>query len=247
MTRNEERLAALRLVLVAMISGVLITLTQMRHGLPLAAAFLLAACTNVLSPEAPANPSATLVSETLLSPGATAKPSATPVSEVLLSPGHKLVLPLPASYGSRIKVRQLVTIEHNGNTMSFEVLLNIQPSAVNLVAVDPLGQRALTLNWDGVTLVVEKAPFLPNSLRPDCLLADLIAVYWPAPVVQRALAETGAEVEDHGHRRIIAAGGSELLKADYAWTAKSGLVGTMKYENLSWGYTVSVKSLEAKL
>ena len=139
-----------------------------------------------------------------------------------------------------------MTIELGGNSMSFEALLSIQPSEVSLVAVDPLGRRALTLNWDGTRLVVEKAPFLPDSVRPECLLADLIAVYWPAPVVQRALAATGAKVEDHGHRRIIAADGAELLKADYAWTAKSGLVGTMKYANLSWGYTVSVKSLEVK-
>ena len=176
-----------------------------------------------------------------------ANPSATSVSDVLLAPGHKLVLPPPATYGSRIKVRQLVTIEFAGNTMSLEVVLNIQPSAFNLVAVDPLGRRALTLNWDGTRLVSEKASFLPDSVRPECLLADLIAVYWPAPVVQRALAATGAKVEDHdGHRRIVAADGSELLTADYAWTAKSRLVGTMKYANLSWGYTVSVKSLEVK-
>ena len=102
------------------------------------------------------------------------------------------------------------------------------------------------MNWDGTRLVVEKAPFLPDAVRPDCLLADLIAVYWPAPVVQQALAATGAKVEDHGQRRIVAADGSELLNADYAWTAKSGLVGTMKYTNVAWGYTVSVKSLKAK-
>jgi hypothetical protein len=240
----RKRLATRWLILVVIRSGVLVT--KMRHGLPLAAAFALAGCGFVLSPEAPANPSATLVSEVLPSLEAPANPSTTLVSEVLLAPGHKLVLPQPATYGSRIKVRQLVTIEHGGNAMSFEVLLNIQPSEVNLVAVDPLGRRALTLNWDGARLAVEKATFLPGSIRPDCLLADLIAVYWPAPVVQRALAATGAKVEDQGHRRVIAAGGYELLKADYAWMAKSGLVGTMKYENLSWGYTVSVKSLEAK-
>lgn len=240
----RKRLSALWLVLVAIRSGVLVT--QMRHGLILAVALALAGCGLVLSPEAPANPSATLVSEVLPSPEVPANPSTTSVSEVLLAPGRKLVLPLPATYGARIKVRQLVTIEHGGNAMSFEALLNIQPSEVNLVAVDPFGRRVLTLNWDGARLVVEKAPFLPDNVRPDCLLADLIAVYWPASVVQRALAATGAEVEDHGRHRIIAAGGSEILKADYAWTTKSGLVGTMKYENLSWGYTVSVKSLEAK-
>jgi hypothetical protein len=199
-----------------------------------AAAFVLAGCGLGLSPE---------FTGLGLSPETPANPS---VSEAPLAPGHKLVLPPPATYGSRIKVRQLVTIELGGNSMSFEALLNIQPSEVSLVAVDPLGRRALTLNWNGARLVVEKAPFLPDSVRPEALLADLIAVYWPAPVVQRALAATGAKVEDHGHRRIIAADGTELLNADYAWTAKSRLVGTMKYANLSWGYTVSVKSLEVK-
>ncbi len=167
-------------------------------------------------------------------------------SEVRLAPDHKIILPPPATYGAPIKVRQLVTIEYGGKAMSLEALLSIQPSAVNLVALDPLGRRALTLNWDGARLEVEKAPFVPDSVRPDCLLADLIAVYWPAPLVRRALEASGAKVEDHGHHRIITADGSELLKADYAWTSKSGLVGTMKYENLSWGYTVSVKSVEVK-
>lgn len=240
---SKKCLAALWLVLAAIVSGVLVT--QMRHGLLLVAAFALTGCEHVLSLETQA--------EMLLSPETSANPSATSVTEAPLAPNHKLVLPPPATYGSRIKahgsrirVRQLVTIEHGGNAMSFEALLDIQPSEINLIAVDPLGRRALTLNWDGARLVVEKAPFVPDSVRPDCLLADLIAVYWPAPVVQQALAATGAKVEDHGHRRIIAADGAELLKADYAWTAKSSLVGTMKYANLSWGYTVSVKSLEVK-
>jgi hypothetical protein len=227
----RKRLAALWLFLLAIRSCVLVT--QLRYGPPLAAALVLGGCSFVLSPEA-----------LMLSSEAPPASSASLVSDVLLAPGHKLVLPLPATYGSRIKVRQLVTIEFAGNSMSLEVVLNIQPSAFNLVAVDPLGRRALTLNWDGTKLVSEKASFLPDSVRPDSLLADLIAVYWPAPVVQRALAATGAKVEDNGHRRIITAGGAELLTADYAWTAKSGLVGTMKYANLSWGYTVSVKSLK---
>jgi hypothetical protein len=122
----------------------------------------------------------------------------------------------------------------------------IQPNSVSLIAVDPLGQRVLTLNWDGTQLAVEKSPVLPDSVRPESLLADLIAVYWPAPAVQGALAASGAKVEDHGNRRIIAAGETQLLTADYAWTAKSRLAGTIKYANLSWGYKVSVKSVEAK-
>ena len=78
----RKRLSALWLVLVAIRSGVLVT--QMRHGLILAVALALAGCGLVLSPEAPANPSATLVSEVLPSPGAPANPSSTSVSEVLL-------------------------------------------------------------------------------------------------------------------------------------------------------------------
>ena len=84
---------------------------------------------------------------------------------MLLAPGHKLVLPPPATYGSRIKVQQLVTIEFAGNTMSLEVVLNIQPSAFNLVAVDPLA-HARYLELGRTRLVSEKASFLPDSVRP---------------------------------------------------------------------------------
>jgi hypothetical protein len=208
---------------------------RLRLALPLAAAFALAGCSFILSPES-----------LVLSADGTATSTTSLAPDVLLAPGYKLVLPQPASYGGRIRVRQLVTIEFAGTSVSLEVVLNIQPSAFNLVAVDPLGRRALTLNWDGAKLVSEKAAFLPDSFRPENLLADLIAVYWPAPVVQQALAATGAKVEDQGHRRIVAADGTELLNADYAWTTKSGLIGTVKYANLSWGYTVNVKSLGAK-
>ncbi len=231
---GKRRLAAFRLVLAGIASG--LVCKPLRLGLPLAAAFALAGCSFMMSAES-------ILASSSETP---ATPSDALVSEVLLAPGHKLVLPQPAAYGSRIKVRQLVTIEFAGNAMSLEVVLNIQPHAFNLVAVDPLGRRALTLNWDGTELVSEKASFLPDSVRPENMLADLIAVYWPAPVVQQALAATGAKVQDDGHHRSIADGDAELLTADYAWTAKSGLVGTMKYANLSWGYTVSVKSLEVK-
>lgn len=221
-----ERLAVIRLAAISILSRVFVA--PMRRALPVAAAFALAGCGFALPPEA------------------TASLAATSGKQVMLSPDFKLVLPMPGTFGSHVNVRQLVTIDYGGNATSFEALLKIQPSEISFVAIDPLGRRAMTLTWNGARLVVEKAPFVPESVRPDCLLADLIAVYWPAPALQRAMAGSGGKVEDTGHRRVITADGAELLKASYAWTAKARLVGTIHYTNLSWGYTVSVKSLELK-
>ena len=163
-----------------------------------------------------------------------------------IAPGQRLVLPRPADLGRRAEARQLVTLRHNGNILTFEARLSVTPERISLVAIDPLGRRALTVTWDGTAIAAETAPWLPDAVKPGSLLADLVAVYWPETVVRGALASAGGDVIAGPRTRVIRLGGATIFRAEYGWAQGAQWTGKLHYTNLAWGYEVDVQSLELK-
>jgi len=50
-----------------------------------------------------------------------------------------------------------------------------------------MGRRAVTITWTGQNVSAETAPWVPETLRPGSMLADIILIYWPEAAVRRAL------------------------------------------------------------
>ena len=162
----------------------------------------------------------------------------------LIAPGAYFVFPRPAAFGRSAEIQQVVSMRQGEKTISFEARLSIKPGALKFVAIDSLGRRALTLNWNGSRLAVEKAAWLPVAVRPDCLAADIVAVYWPRLSVRAGLANIGGSVNDSIRTRTIKVGQTKILAAEYGWNAGAPLTGTLHYKNFGWNYDVDVRSVE---
>jgi hypothetical protein len=163
----------------------------------------------------------------------------------LIGPGQRLNLPRPADLGRSTVVTQLITASGYGQTFVLEVNLSVTPERVTLVGLDGIGRRAITIAWTDHSVTAEIAPWVPETLRPGSMLADIIVIYWPEAVVRRAL-PAGGEVVQEARGRTIRINGADVLRVDYGWAQGARWNGTLRYSNLAWGYDIEVQSSEIR-
>jgi len=157
-----------------------------------------------------------------------------PTSErVAVARDISLTLPLPADLGRAIEATQLVTARRAGEVHVFEARLSVDRERLVLVGTDMLGRRAMTIEWRAGSVIVDKSAWVPDNLRPENVLADIVLIYWPDAVLARAV--HGAAVEsDPSGRRI---GNAIQVSWDGdPWT------GTARLVNASFEYELSVRS-----
>src|SRR3546814_7795605 len=68
-----------------------------------------------------------------------------------------------------------------------------------------MGQRVFTLDYDGSDLKTWRAPFAPDAIDPQRIVADLQFAYWPLPALKSAwqIGETQVIEPRPGLRRLI--------------------------------------------
>ncbi len=151
-----------------------------------------------------------------------------------------LTLPAPAALGRTVEAAQMVTVRHGGEVFAFQGQISVTPDRFLLVGIDLAGRRALTVAWDGRSVGAETAPWLPDSVHPGAMLADLVVLYWPEAAVRAGL-PPGARLDATPTGRTVTVNGRPVLQAELAgdpWNGRS------RYRNLAWGYEIDVESVE---
>ncbi len=127
------------------------------------------------------------------------------------APGQALELPAPGDLGRNVEWLQHIVVHHGADTFAFDGRISVTPQRFQLVGIDGLGRRALSINWDKSGKVeATRADWLPPQVKPGPMLADIILLYWPRDVVRRALRPSGASLQEVGRTRVVSIGGDEI-------------------------------------
>jgi hypothetical protein len=161
---------------------------------------------------------------------------------VRMAPGVFLRLPAAAALGRSVESAQLVRAEYGGERFVFEAHLSVTPQRLLMACVDLLGREALSLRWEGRILSAKTAPWLPDAIRPDNMLADLMLIAWPTDSLRVGLASSDAVLSEGPGWRSVSVAGSEMIRAEYA--SASPWNGAVTYRNLAWGYELDVQAVE---
>ena len=160
-----------------------------------------------------------------------------------IAPDLVLTLPSPAALGRRFDAAQLVVARYGGETYAFEARIAVTPDRFRLVCIDPLGRKAMSIDWTDAGIATDKAPWLPGGLSPENMLADIVLLYWPETVVRQALAQAGGTLADDAQGRSVRQSGVEIARADYqASAAGDRWNGWVTYRNIAWGYSLDIQS-----
>lgn len=133
------------------------------------------------------------------------------------------VTPLPASRG-----------ETNSPAKNLDALLEINPDQVQLAGF-ALGQRILTVSWDGQSLTSSRHALLPKEVDEQRVLRDVQLVYWPLATIQAALPAGWALSEESGVRTLTQ-GPHTIITIRYhaepRWAGQTELENTLEHYRL---------------
>lgn len=166
--------------------------------------------------------------------GCAAPPPPPPSGSVAVAPGVTLALPAPGDLGRDVDAVQMVSARHGADTWVFEGRLSVRLDELRLACLDGMGRRALTVTWAGGRLEVERAPWVPEDLRAENILADIVLLYWPEPVVRQAL--QGAALRQDGGQRGI----GDAIAISWAGDPWNG---SARLRNTAWDYELNVQSV----
>ncbi len=175
---------------------------------------------------------------------ACAAPALAPGEAVPIAAGVALRVPHPALLGQTITVEQRVLAGFPGGGLGFETLLALSPRGLQMVALDGMGRRAMTIDWRGKEPAIEAAPWLPALFRPENLLADLALIYWPTALLEPALRQAGVRLEEAPGLRRILSGDVEIAQAAYQGPGGQGQrwQGRVLFRNRAFSYSLDISS-----
>jgi hypothetical protein len=144
----------------------------------------------------------------------------------------------PASLGASISLQQHLTVERNGRTDQLDAALEIDSQQLNMVGL-ALGQRVLTLHYDGQTLQSWRHPMLPAQVRAEDVLGDMQLTLWPVEAIRQAL-PAGWKIAQQGLRRTLLLDDVPETVINYSNASPWG--GKVVLSNLRYHYRLTIES-----
>jgi hypothetical protein len=144
----------------------------------------------------------------------------------------------PAAAGARA-VSQVVRGVYGDRTITLQGALTLENNVLTLIGLTTLGQRAYTIRFDGDQVTTERAPFVPASIEPERLLADVQLAYWPLESLRTRWAAAGLEVsEPHPGTRRVRRGDRLIAEVHYA--SPDPWQGRLWLANFEFDYSLTI-------
>lgn len=147
----------------------------------------------------------------------------------------------PATLGASISLQQHLRVELGGRIDELETALEVDPDRLDLIGL-ALGQRILTLHYDGHQLRSWRHPSVPTQLRGEDVLEDLQLTLWPVDAIRQAL-PAGWSIEENGRRRTLLLDGMPVMVIDYSDEPR--WIGKIELANLRYQYRLTIQSVSS--
>ena len=145
----------------------------------------------------------------------------------------------PASLGESISLQQRLTVQRDGRIDQLDAALEVDEQSVHLIIL-MLGQRMLSLVFDGQAVETWRHPAVPAQLRAEDVLEDLQLTLWPADAIRSALPAQW-HIEERGLRRVLWFDTAPVIVIDYGGPLRWG--SSVELTNLRYGYRITIESV----
>jgi hypothetical protein len=191
-----------------------------------------------------ANRIASLLLGTILCGCASAPVSNTtlPDNVANLAPGLTCAIPPPSAAGGNVSAAQTIIVHFHDRTFSLQTQIQITPGRLDLVALDNMGRRAMTVSLQGSHIDYTRAQWFPVTVRPADILEDIAIVQWPADAIASSLSACGVTLTATANGRDVKSGNRDLVAVTYekgeGWNRGAHL------RNLAFGFSIDIQSVD---
>lgn len=148
----------------------------------------------------------------------------------------------PSSFLQTISLQQNVQVEQGGQTVDFDAVLEVSPTAVTLVGL-AYNQRVFTLRYDGRKLEETRSRMLPRAVQAADVLSDLQLALWPAEAVRAALPAGWKLSDSTGHRELAE---NDSVRTSITFDSIPRWAGTITLHNRQYNYRLVIRSAVAQ-
>ncbi len=147
----------------------------------------------------------------------------------------------PDTLGGSRDTQQILRAAFGEREVTLRSVVRASPERIEMVVLTALGQRAMSLEWNGHDWKVETAPLVPSALHPEWLVADVQLALWPLATLQAVYKPAGWDVTEPGGgvRRLRHDG---KLVAEVAYADADPWRGRYWISNFRYGYALSVQA-----
>lgn len=152
-----------------------------------------------------------------------------------------LFLLKPADAGFSATLTQVLTVS-KGVSASVDVMavVEISPESVKLAALGPMGNRVLSLEWDGKKLKQERDLTLPKEFPAELILRDMMLAYWSEASLREAL-PSHWDLRIDKHRREFFKNGNSVIAITYFGDP---FKDPIDFEHKALGYKLHIRQVD---
>jgi hypothetical protein len=144
----------------------------------------------------------------------------------------------PATLGATRSVQQVLHATFGDQELVINSVVTATPTNLQVIAVNAVGLRLFSVDYDGKTVKAERAPGLPEQLAPERILADLQLACWPLKALQDAARGSEWQVgESTGGTRWLRH--KDKLIAEVRYTGGDPWQSRMSLSNYQYGYVLA--------
>ena len=138
----------------------------------------------------------------------------------------------PGSLQQTRQVAQVLRGEYADTSFSLRSVVTVDAQQLSVIGLTSMGLRAFTLKYDGLELIEERVPQVPDVLKSRQLINDLQLAFWPLSALQQAWQVVGGEVsEPYPGTRRLKHEGVLLAEVNYAGDPWSGRVWLRHFDH----------------
>jgi len=152
-----------------------------------------------------------------------------------------LFLLKPAEAGFSATLTQVISVSKAGSSVEVMAVVEISPESVKLAALGPMGNRVLSLVWDGKKLIQELDPSLSKDFPATLTLRDMMLAYWSQEAVSKALPARWAMKLSPGKREFFK-DGNEVILISYSGDP---FKDPIDFEHKALGYKLRIRQVAA--
>jgi hypothetical protein len=155
------------------------------------------------------------------------------------------MMPIAQPLGPARRIVQQIKAEWTDRQESLMAVLELDAQHIAMAGLSNDGLSLFSLSYDGQTLVSDKNPLLPDSVKPEFFLADLQLVYWPQVILQKILPD-GWRLDVTENKRLLIVNNIKQAEITYL-SPDSDWPKAVELVNFQYHYRLNIKTLSYEL
>ena len=169
-------------------------------------------------------------------------PTQTP--KIIIAGNQSAQLPQPSALALNINVTQILTAKAKKKTYTTQVVAEVTPKRITLIALGGWGGQLFSINYDGKTIVSKSLPIKHAGIGIQQTLADFIFTYAPVNVLRDMLKTTNITLSVKPLQRTFIQHGKSVIKINYQHS--NPWQGKITLQNLSQHYMIDIQTIAVR-